>query len=67
MSYEPYTCPVCKRQVTMVPGGGMREHSRTGRPQDPQCPGTGYSVFHGHGEQMAVRGLDENGRRLPKS
>lgn len=64
MSYERYTCPVCKRPVSMVQGAGMRVHSRTGVPQDPQCPGTGYSVFLDHAQQMAARGLDKDGARL---
>ena len=64
MSYEPYTCPVCQRQVSMVPGGGMREHSRTGRPDAVACPGTGYSVFLDHAQQMAARDLDADGQRL---
>lgn len=64
MSYEPYTCPVCKRQVSMVPGGGMRVHSRTGRPDGAACPGTGYSVFLDHAQQMAARGLDRYGQPL---
>lgn len=64
MSYELWMCPVCHRQVSMVPGGGMRVHSRTGEPQDPQCPGTGYSVFLDHAQQMAARGLDKDGKEL---
>lgn len=64
MSYELWTCPVCKRRVSMAPGAGMRVHSRTGRPEDPQCPGTGYSVFLDYKKQMAQRGLDKDGRAL---